>query len=251
MFEAFETRTDVAQAKRLALSGAASMVLFALGAVGLAYLAAHGAEVVKKKVVDVTFRKPPPVVKVEPKPPPPPPPAVKPKPKPVVAEVVAPVPAPAPAPIVVPKEIPKEKPPETDAASAVSALDMAVGGTGDGTGPAAEPDEEESAAPVVASAGGGPVNLPEDADPPEPFEENAAPEYPEAARATGEEAQVVLKIVVQVDGTVGAIKVMKGDDPFLTEALEKVKTWRYEPAQLDGEPIAVFKIVNIKFRLRS
>ncbi|MEW5741973.1 MAG: energy transducer TonB, partial [Myxococcota bacterium] len=175
-----------------------------------------------------------------------PPPVVEPPP------LAAPAPAPAAAAMVAPKEIPKGPAPESD--QAVEAIAVAVGGTGDGSGTALGGGEGdvESAAPVVASAGtSGPVNLPEDADPPEPSEDNVAPEYPEAARTTGQEARVVLKVVVERDGRVGRIQVLKGEEPFVSAALAAVKQWTYEPARLDGEAIAVFKIVDLKFKLRS
>lgn len=156
--------------------------------------------------------------------------------------------------MVAPKEVPKQAAPESSVA--VAAIQTAVGGAGDGSGSAVGTagavDEEDSPAPVIAKAGSsGPVNLPEDAEPPEPSEDNAQPEYPEAARTTGQEARVVLKIVVERDGHVGRIQVLKGEEPFVTAALSVVKTWKYEPASMDGEPLAVFKIVNITFSLRE
>jgi len=61
----------------------------------------------------------------------------------------------------------------------------------------------------------------------------------------------VLKIVVEATGAVGRIDVLKGEEPFTSEAIAKVRTWKYEPATLDGVAIAVFKIVDLKFRLRN
>ena len=117
-------------------------------------------------------------------------------------------------------------------------------------GPVPEaPEEEESPAPAVAATG--PVNLPEDADPPEADEDNPMPEYPEAARTAGLESVVILKVVIEKDGSVGRVQVMKGDEPFIASALEAVRQWRYTPAQLEGQPIAVYRIVKIPFRLRS
>ena len=253
MFNAFELETEDVSAlrKRLVVAfGAAALTLGAVG-VGVFAIASRPVTAVKEKQVDVSFRPPPPPpepVKVEP-PPPPPPPKPKAPPPPVVVEAAAP------APMVAPKEIPKEKPVEAD--TAVKAIEVAVGGTGDGkmdAAPVAEAPREadESAAPVVASAGvSGPVNLPEDAEPPVPNEENAQPEYPESARTTGQEAKVVLKIVVESDGTVGRVTVLKGEEPFVSAALAVVRTWTYEPATLEGNPISVFKIVNITFALRE
>jgi protein TonB len=156
--------------------------------------------------------------------------------------------------MVAPTEVPKAPAPESE--QPVAAIAVAVGGRGDGKTPVdaapPPPDDDESEAPVVATATAhGPVNLPEDADPPEPDEGNSAPEYPESARTIGQEARVVLKIVVEADGRVGRIQVLKGEEPFTSAALVAVKQWKYEPAQLDGQPIAVFKIVDLKFRLRE
>ncbi len=258
MFDAFELQPDVAATRRRFVVAlvAAAVTLAGLGAV-VGFIASRPQVVTREKQVDVSFRPPPPPpepVKVEPPPPvarPRPPPAPKPA---VVVEQAppAPVAVAAAAPMVAPKEVPKQAAPE--ASVAVAAIETAVGGAGDGSGSAvgAAVDEDDSPAPVIAKAGSsGPVNLPEDAEPPEPSEDNAQPEYPEAARTTGQEARVVLKIVVERDGHVGRVQVLKGEEPFVTAALSVVKTWKYEPASMDGEPLAVFKIVNITFSLRE
>ena len=77
------------------------------------------------------------------------------------------------------------------------------------------------------------------------------PEYPEQERTVGHEAVVILKIVIEANGGVGRIIVMKGEDPFLAAALTAVRIWRYEPARLEGQTIATYKIVKIPFRLKS
>jgi periplasmic protein TonB len=244
MFTSFEHAADTATARRLGASLAMSALICAglMLAVMTAKLAPSVAEPDEPKV-DVVFRPPPPV-EAPPLPPPP---------KPVAK--VAPKPA-APAAMVAPKEIVKEVPVEKPVDKPVEARELAVGGTGDGSSKTtvvakveapAEPEEEEVPKPVTA----GPVQLPEDADPPEEMEGNVRPEFPESARATGTEGLVVLKIVVEKDGSVGKITTMKGDEPFLAAALAAVKTWKYTPAQLDGEAIAVFRIVKIPFRLKT
>ncbi len=259
MFHAFELQPDVsAIRKRVTVSFvAATFVLGAAVVLVSAFVSSRPLEELKPKQVDVSFRPPPPPpepVRIEQQPPPPK--LNKPRPPPqVVVAAVTPPPRAAPAAaaaMVAPKEVPKQAAPESD--TAVAAIAVAVGGTGDGSGTAVgtSNDADESAAPVVASAGtSGPVNLPEDADPPEPAENNAQPEYPESARTTGQEARVVLKIVVELDGTVGRVQVLKGEEPFVSAALAVVKTWKYEPATLEGAPLAVFKIVNITFSLRD
>ncbi len=44
---------------------------------------------------------------------------------------------------------------------------------------------------------------------------------------------------------------MRGEEPFVTAAVAVVKTWRYRPALVDGQPTAVFRIVKVPFRIRS
>lgn len=263
MFDAFELQPDLhATRKRLVVSlVGAALVLTAVGA-GVAAIAARTPALDIKKNVDVSFRPPPPPPEpvVLDTPPPPPPPKAKPKPPPmpVIVEapppVAAPAAAPAAAPLAAPKAIPTKSAPESD--TAVTAVTTAVGAQGDGTGTAVGTagghGDEESAAPVIAKAGStGPVNLPEDAEPPEPNEDNAQPEYPESARTTGQESKVVLKVVIERDGRVGRIQILKGEEPFTSAALAAVRTWKYEPATLDGVPLAVFKIVNLTFSLRE
>ncbi|WNG40143.1 TonB family protein [Archangium violaceum] len=96
----------------------------------------------------------------------------------------------------------------------------------------------------------GPIQLPEKATPPRELESNVQPEFPQAARASGREGLVILKIIVTEDGRVGDISVMRGEEPFASAAIAAVRTWRYSPALLDGRPLSVYRVVKIPFRLR-
>jgi protein TonB len=258
MFGAYELTADLERDKRLALASVVALVVLGAMLAATLVLSARPPPLAKEKSIDVAFRPPPPPpppAKIENPPPPPPKKVAIPKPPPPVvveAPVAPPVPVPAAAAMVAPKEIPKTAAPESTVA--VAAIQVAVGGQGDGTGTAigGPRTDEESVAPVEVKAGAtGPVNLPEEAEPPEPDEENAAPEYPEAARATGQEARVVLKVVVEKSGTIGRIQVLKGEEPFVSSALAAVKSWRFTPATLDGQPIAVFLTIPVKFSLRE
>lgn len=252
MFETFDSATDVSSARRFALSTTASLCVFVL--IGAAVISAAGKvrEVIQeKKGVDVVFRPPPPpVAKVEP-PPPPPPPKPKLAPKPAVAKAPPPAtPLVAPAPIVAPSTVPLEKPPEAEQQT-VAAAPIAVGGTGalvpggvvGGTG----------TGDTLAGGGGrvAPINLPETGTPPEPLSSNVLPEYPSDARAKGLEGMVILKGVVELDGRVTGLKVMRGEEPFATAALAAVRTWRFKPAVVGGQPTAVYRIFKVPFRLKS
>jgi TonB family protein len=96
-----------------------------------------------------------------------------------------------------------------------------------------------------------PIALPEDADPPEPDPDNRQPEYPEEARSAGREGVVILKVVVSERGEVTRVDVLKGEQPFVRAAVDAVREWRYEPARIDGEARAVFRIIRVPFRLRT
>ncbi|MCK8501418.1 energy transducer TonB [Myxococcus fulvus] len=62
---------------------------------------------------------------------------------------------------------------------------------------------------------------------------------------------VILKGVVEVDGRVTQLKVMRGDEPFASAAMSAVRTWRFKPAVVEGRPTAVFRIFKVPFRLKS
>jgi len=248
MFETYDSATDTQSARRFALSAVASLGVCALLGVGAVMVGQQVHQVIQEKRVDVVFRPPPPppvVVEVKPPPPPPPPPP-KPKAKPPPPPTVA-----APAAMLAPKEIPVEKPPETDAANAVAAAPIAVGGTGAlvagalVTGINSTGTVGGSLTPRAA-----PINLPESATPPRELDSNVSPEFPADMRSRGQEGLVILKIVVDEEGRVGTVKVMRGEEPFVGAAVAAVKAWRYSPALVAGQPTSVYRIVKIPFRLK-
>jgi len=74
------------------------------------------------------------------------------------------------------------------------------------------------------------------------------PQYPLAARRAGVGGEVVLQVVVERDGTIGGVFPVKEGPLGLTEAAtDAVRRWVYEPAKLDGRPIAVLKTVRVRF----
>jgi protein TonB len=78
------------------------------------------------------------------------------------------------------------------------------------------------------------------------------PRYPAIARRARIQATVVLRIVIDADGRVGAIEVLRSPDPrwgFDLEAIEAVKQWRYRPAVLHGAPVPAYARVIVEFTL--
>jgi TonB family protein len=102
---------------------------------------------------------------------------------------------------------------------------------------------------VVGGQVGGAIALPEDASPPVPSKGNAIPPYPQEARAAGRTGTVVLKVVILADGSVADVQVIRGEEPFVTAAVQAVKNWKYEPARFKGQPITVYRIIQLPFKL--
>jgi TonB family protein len=76
------------------------------------------------------------------------------------------------------------------------------------------------------------------------------PKYPEEARAKKIQGTVVLGVIIGKDGTVENIRVQKTPAESLAKsAMEAVRTWRYRPYLLNGDPIAVETTVNVTFTL--
>lgn len=82
--------------------------------------------------------------------------------------------------------------------------------------------------------------------------EKAAPTYPEEARKIRLQGVVIVQVVIEKDGSVSRTRILKGLHPTLDEAaVEAIRQWRFEPALLDGEPVAVQYHLTINFRLDS
>ena len=62
---------------------------------------------------------------------------------------------------------------------------------------------------------------------------------------------VVLKVVILADGSVADVQVLRGDEPFLSAAVKTVKSWKYSPARFKGQPITVYRIIQIPFKLTA
>ena len=125
--------------------------------------------------------------------------------------------------------------PSTDAEPpADGAASVAIPGPVVETAPPAASSEPYAALPAGAQA---PV-----------LKTRVEPQYPLAARRAGVGGEVVLQVVVERDGTIGGVFPVKEGPLGLTEsATDAVRRWVYEPARLDGRPIAVLKTVRVRF----
>ena len=77
------------------------------------------------------------------------------------------------------------------------------------------------------------------------------PEYPELARVARVEGHVILQVLIEPDGSVGDVEVLRCNRPnlgFEESAARAVRRWRYEPALQNGKPVAVYLTVFVEFK---
>ncbi len=116
------------------------------------------------------------------------------------------------------------------------------GGVGSGRGPGVGPGYGGGIGGGVYRVGGG-VSAPRTTYAPDP-------EYSEEARKAKYQGTVVLWVIVGADGRPHDIRIQRSVGMGLDEkAVEAVRTWRFEPARKDGQPVAVQVNIEVNFRL--
>jgi protein TonB len=159
---------------------------------------------------------------------PPPPKKQQEIPKPKAKKVPIPDPTPdEPEPIRLPEEIePEVDLPETDVIFDIP----------EGPPPSPEPE--------------GPIQVGGDVVPPEKTF-NPQPQYTEIARKARLQGVVIVQAIIDKQGTVTNVKVLKGLGMGLDQAaVEAIKKWKFEPATLNGKPVAVYYNLTVNFRLQ-
>lgn len=75
------------------------------------------------------------------------------------------------------------------------------------------------------------------------------PVYPSIARAAHVQGTVELHAIIAKDGTIQNLNVMSGPEMLRGAAVDAVKTWRYRPYLLNGEPTEVDTTITVNFTL--
>lgn len=76
------------------------------------------------------------------------------------------------------------------------------------------------------------------------------PEFSEEARKNKFQGNVVLRIVVGIDGKTHEVKVVRSLGMGLDEkAVESIRQWRFEPGRKEGVPVPVEVLVEVNFHL--
>ncbi len=185
-----------------------------------------------------------------------PPPEEEPEPEP--EEILPPEPAPqSPRPrvqrpeILQPEEIPDETPDESDRALVDAAPSGPIGGFTNGRPGGTGKKVARPTPPPKPVRKRRPSRLPENATPPRLIA-GLRPAYPPAARRSGIQGVVIVRLRINADGTVARFEIVRGPEVFYESVRAWVRTIRFRPARLpDGTAIAIIRSLPIPFRLTN
>jgi len=96
----------------------------------------------------------------------------------------------------------------------------------------------------------GPIRVGGDVQPPVKVSA-PSPQYTEIARKARIQGVVIVEAIIDKQGDVTNVKILKGLPMGLdTAAADAVKKWRFKPATLNGKPVAVIYNLTVNFRLQ-
>jgi protein TonB len=160
------------------------------------------------------------------------------------ASAIVAAPRPDAAPIDAPDRVTPETGREsdgTDLRSGAAAVEQSAGGV-DGTGLAEVAPPPPPPPPTPIRLHSGIVAPMKTVD--------AAPRYPDIARASRVEGMVILEVIIDDRGNVTTARVLRSV-PLLDEAaLDAVRRWKFTPARLNGESVPVVMTVTVNFKLQ-
>lgn len=237
--------------QRFAVGGLVALGIGAAFIFGAQHIAPAQRLLSKVMPFSVVDEQPPRPKKVEPEEPPPPADLPKPKPKPQAAPTAAQPSVPPPPSTEPPK--PAEPPgPES------VGLDPDSFGSGSG-GPSFHAGSTQMGVPTGGKGGGGGGGGTGEAEAPKvapkivearPRSTNRQPSYPERARRLAIQGLSVIEADIDEQGKVTRAVVRQKLEPALDEEARKaVLGWSFEPATLQGKPVASTKFLRIRFQL--
>jgi protein TonB len=122
-------------------------------------------------------------------------------------------------------------------------------GTGTGDGPGKGPGLGPGSG---GNTGGGPIRAGAGVSAPVPVRE-VKPQYTSGAMQARVQGTVLLACVVQPDGSVGEVRIVRSLDSVFgldNEAMKAVRQWRFSPGTRTGAPVAVLVTIELAFTLR-
>jgi protein TonB len=81
--------------------------------------------------------------------------------------------------------------------------------------------------------------------------DNPSPPYPTMSRRMGEQGKVLLRVLVNADGSAAQVELKNssGSSRLDQSALDTVKRWRFVPAKLGTQAVTAWVLVPISFTL--
>jgi TonB family protein len=107
--------------------------------------------------------------------------------------------------------------------------------------PEGPPAADEPEGPIMV---GGDVKAPEKINAP-------PPQYTEIARKARIQGVVIVQAIIDKEGNVTNVKVLKGLPMGLDQAaVDAIKKWKFKAATLNGKPVAVYYNLTVNFQLQ-
>jgi protein TonB len=187
-------------------------------------------------------------VAAPPPPPPPPPPPKAPEPA-QTASKPEPTAGTA-APVEPPREIAPEAPPTDFDDEGMADLEGVPGGVVGGVAGGLEPLMPPPPPPPPPPAPRGPIRVGGQIKEPALIY-RVEPVYPGVAVSANLQGTVILEAIVDEEGRVESVKVLRSLNILDRPAIDAVKQWRYSPVLLNGRPEKFILTVAITFRLED
>lgn len=127
------------------------------------------------------------------------------------------------------------------ASSPASAPAIEINSPANNSAPVSSLSTSNRAEPVAPVPIGGDVK-------PAKLLKSVPPVYPDMARNQRISGDVRIDALVDADGNVSTMKVLSGSPLLHLAALNALKQWKYQPAELDGKPTPMHLTVTIQFR---
>jgi periplasmic protein TonB len=77
------------------------------------------------------------------------------------------------------------------------------------------------------------------------------PPYPTVARAARIQGNVVLRAIIDKEGSIQDLQLISGHPMLVPASIEAVKQWRYRPYLLNGQPVEVETTITVIFTLNG